>query len=235
MTNGSKNKINVISEWAGSIKHIFYVVFLLVAFILVLCNWSAFSGLVSRILRESTEVSIAGYVTFSLKDAKGTTSEEKWIVYYRIKDKVRINKVQLGKKGKENKIDEFVEIEALSHIDLSQGYIGDIKNILYLGSKDLYLHPEDKLRIYTYKQDPNIINENEVVAKSLKSIKKDGKLDYRTKGMFKGDAGEGDRIVIINSNKEILLDLDYWHVLLDKANQRNINTEESATEKNNDS
>ncbi|MCG2773219.1 MAG: hypothetical protein L6277_14170 [Desulfobacterales bacterium] len=109
-----------------------------------------------------------------------------------------------------------MDLTAITPLNLGGSYIGDADEMLFLGECDIQLQAGETLRIYTFvdetrktEKSPGIAREKlgrrVVIATPLKNNK-------ATKGIFKTHVGEGDRIVLIDREKRVILDLDYWWV-----------------------
>jgi hypothetical protein len=107
-----------------------------------------------RVLTSSDEVSIAGVVKVALsKTNSGGPQIDEWAAFHRLSNGLKLNLAHFG----EGDGLEYVELEALSRVNLTEGFIGNGKEILYLGEynikegkENLILNTGDVLRIYTY-------------------------------------------------------------------------------------
>ena len=211
---------NTFSKNLTRLKELSLLAVLLLGVGLLFWNLGAVNEFVKRVLRESHEVSIGQIVKVSLKESSGDLGPEGgWITYYRVGNKLRVESAVLTKMKKEDKDsereygEEYLELRALTSVNLTKGYIGDQKRLLYLGDREILVEPEQVIRIYTHLGEN--LNKETVRSEVWETLKRDvvfaeSLTEKREKGIYKADPGEGDRIVIASHDGQILLDMDYW-------------------------
>jgi len=165
----------------------------------------------NRFLHSATQVSIADVLTVSITPRGEAPRQEKWAAFYRVADRVKVLEASLD--DKETGF-EYLDLTAITPLNLGGSYIGDTKEMMFLGERDIKLQAGETVRIYTVvdktrkgeKKSPERaekeLNRKVVEAERIKKEKKGG--------IFKTDVGEGDRIVLIDREKRMILDLDYW-------------------------
>lgn len=204
-------------RWLSRAKQFFQLVLLIILIVLIIYNWNSVNICVNRFLHSATQVSIANVLTVSVTRPREGTREEFWAAFYRVADRVKILEASLD--DKETGF-EYLDLIAITPINLGGSYIGDANEMMSLGEENIHLEAGQTLRIYTYadekrkgkEKSPEIAEEKlkrkVVTAKRIVKEKK----EKDEKGIFKAHVGEGDRIVLIDREKRVILDLDYWWV-----------------------
>lgn len=199
-------------RWLSTIKQLLQLLLLAIVIVLVVTNWYSANIFIQRFLHSAVQVSIANVISVSITE-QGITRQEKWAAFYRVADRVKILEASLD--DKQTGV-EYLDLTAITPLNLGGSYIGDADEMLFLGEGDIQLQAGETLRIYTFvggapkiEKSPETAREKlkrqVVIARPLK------KMDNKAaKGIFKTDVGEGDRIVLIDREKKVILDLDYW-------------------------
>lgn len=136
-----------------------------------------------------------------------------WLALFRVMDK-RI-RIVTAKFDDFNSKQEYIEIQAIKFIDLSGGFIGDDDELMLL--PPFTLRPNEKARIFTFKENRADRDRN-FQGKEIFAIcivpEWTGKCsgEKRNKGMFKTGLGRGDRILLLGSQLDVLIDMSYWFV-----------------------
>jgi hypothetical protein len=209
----SEQNARPLDSWISRAKQFSQLVFLLILIVIIIYNWNSVNICVNRFLHCSTQVSIANVLNVSITPPGKPSQQEKWAAFYRVSDRVKVLEASFDDKVTGF---EYLDITAITPINLGGSYIGDGNDMMFINERDIRLQAEETLRIYTYaakagdtpmikEKSPEACKHKSVTAKPLK--KKNEK-----KGIFKTDVGEGDRIVLIDREKRVILDLDYWWV-----------------------
>lgn len=179
----------------------------LVAWLLafLVANFSKFGVLASRL----TQVSVEGVFTLHvepLPSVPGAATSEAgyWATLHRSEPRVDISAINFKKNEP-----EFIEVEARERLQLTGGFIGDSKKLLSLGNTRFVLEPKQCVRLYTFAPTKKLEPGNGCL-KPVVASRTNG--EAPEKGMFKGDPGEGDRIVIFDRYRKPVLDMDFWVV-----------------------
>jgi len=105
---------------------------------------------------------------------------------------------------------EYLDVEAQEDVDLTGGYVGDSRRLLWLGSSKARLRKGECLRIVTFSGNLSAGSlprapdcQGPLVALQMNGAP-------TRKGLYKGEAGEGDRVVIFDRRGRTLLDMDFW-------------------------
>lgn len=120
-------------------------------------NHADVNGFLIRVLTSAKDVAIPGVISVSFGTSKdGTPPSEKWAAFYRVKNKLSLKKVYFSFQDGL----EYIDLEALSPIDLTRGYVGDGNELLYLGGadlrggrndkRDLFLRTGEGIRVFTF-------------------------------------------------------------------------------------
>jgi hypothetical protein len=203
-----------LQGWLSAIRQLLHLLLLLIAIVLVVSNWSSVNSFVKRLLHSAIHVAIPDLLTVSITSEEGTVHHEKWAAFYRVGGSVRILEASLD--GRESGA-EFLDVEAVAPLNLGGAYVGDAKQMLFLGDADIRLKEGEALRIYTFareapKPEPG---RRVVIARPLKTGKAEKGAGAKAKnkeGIFKAGLGEGDRITLIDRDQKVILDLDYWWI-----------------------
>lgn len=201
-----------VQEWLSAMKQLLQLLLLLIFIALLVANWSAANSFIKRLLQSAVQLSIPDVLTVSITSEQGTLRHEKWAAFYRVGGSVRILEASLD--AKKNGV-EFLDLEAVAPVNLGGAYIGDTKQMLFLGDADIRLKEGEALRIYTFAREAPRPEPGRriVIASPLKSHKAEKGARAKAKGgIFKADLGEGDRITLIDREKKVILDLDYWWI-----------------------
>lgn len=195
------------------IKQFLQIAIMALIVALVLINWKSVNYFVERFLYNAEEVSIANVLSVSIAKKDGVTHREEWAAYYRVADRVRILEAYFDDSGTQV---EYIELIATAPVNLSGSFIGDKKRVLFLGNEDIHLDTEEIIRIYTFDgrnlaPEKSPVTARQKYGRKVVYAKPLGNCKLK-KGIFKADPGEGDRIVMINRDKKVILDLDYWWV-----------------------
>lgn len=203
------------------------LVLLLIFFI---CNFDE----ISRLIGQIQAIDIPGGIKLTLQnirlpDGDSGPRHQKWATYKRV-SKVKISRVKLDddkkayKKCPHPKYSEWVEIRAKTEpLYLAGGYIGDSSEMLLIPEDTPVLPAGECIRIVTFGQTSPSNNDTCKVAVSVTTFDGDGKAP--SKGLFKKDAGEGDRIVLFDGDRRPILDMDYW--ILEEAHKPTNNCEDA--------
>jgi hypothetical protein len=204
------------SAWLAVAKSSVELLLLVAAVAFVMWHWNRFEGLFDRVVHSPIELSVAGFIKVSVPaTATQKADTQTWLAVYRARStKVRVVQAQF----KDTPEGEFVEIEASTPTDLSAAFIGDGSKLLRLEDDPghLYLKAGERLRIYTFRPEPPapfVGGRKQTLAWCEPNPDfKDCVTATRrlNDGIFKGDVGEGDRVVLISRDAELLIDFDYW-------------------------
>ena len=198
-------------EFLSAARSGLHVLILLLAFLLLVRNLRSINEFVNRLSYSPAQVAIPGVVTVSVSSEGGAKHEERWAAYYRVSGALAID---LASFDEERTGEEYVELSAHRPVNLGGGFIGDADELLYLGDKGIPLAPGERLRVYTFLA--RVERSQQAYLDSVRThLGLGAVLALRISGndaggIFKYEAGEGDRIVLIGRDKEILLDVEYW-------------------------
>jgi hypothetical protein len=211
-----------LDRWLSTIKQLLQLLLLAIVIVLIVTNWYSVNIFANRFLHSATQVSIADVLTVSITSSGGYPREEKWAAFYRVAGKVKVLEASLDDKTTGF---EYLDLTAITPLNLGGSYIGDANEMMFLGERDIQLQADETLRIYTFADEKRMNEEKSpemarkqgrrvVVAKPIKNKKekKEKKEEAEEKGIFQTHVGDGDRIVLIDREKRVILDLDYWWV-----------------------
>ena len=178
-------------------KDLLQFLFYLTLIVFAILHYGDFGAFVQRVARGATQVSLAG-ATFTIPGPQGSEATSEWTAVYRLRDRLELRKASLSETPAEG---EFVEVCASAPVNLQGGFIGDSKKMRYLRNGPV-LGRNECARLYTALPKPN---------GAAVALLWDGtKWTETADGMFKSDRGEGDRIIVIDARRDIVLDVEFW-------------------------
>lgn len=201
-------------HWIQLGKAVITLAFLVLAFILagimLFTNFGEIDSFVKRILRGAVQLSIADVISINIpRSTAGGPLTADWVVFYRVKGPVKlVDAVVASRHGS-----EFIEIEAESAINLSGGFVGDGDEIHHLDKNEklLRLKAGERIRIYTWVKEEDKEAMLAAVNKRIKATAaKCQNGTYPIRGIYQSTIG--DRIVLVDAGRNIILDMDYWPV-----------------------
>ena len=196
------------------IRELITISFLGICIILIIGNWNSINVFIQKVLTSSANIAIGDIITVSMSTNSGKDDGNvgEMQAFYKVKKGIRISAVEFNDKSTKY---EFIELQALQELNLTRGFIGDDNEVLFLGERELKLAPYETVRIYTFlKSEDNKVFiskiEKEIGRKVVLSQKVVEDESSEDDGIFKNEPGEGDRIVVLDHQNNLLIDAHYW-------------------------
>ena len=170
---------------------------------LLLYNFGRISASIGRLHR----VVVPGIVEMSFRTSTDQTDDEvmEWATYYRASGMVVVGaKLDDGKKRDDPTHAEWIELRATDGpVDLAGGYIGDSSEMRRIPHGGPVIQSGECVRIVTFGR---VERTGACVAVThAKALNGEESAAFLRK-----DVGEGDRIVVFDGRKRLVLDVDYW-------------------------
>ena len=215
-----------------------YLIILISAVILIFIffvnHWQSVNVFFHRVLSHTSELSVGGIVSVKLaqsREDKGPDVAD-WAVLWRTRGKMSIHAVSFSEQKSENK-EEYLELKAQIPLDLTNGFIGNGERLFEIDCpNNIYLERGDVVRVYTsYKETSDTpcsgkeAGEKIIARAYCGNFYKEKAGDYcpglyrdhlnsydSEEGRKEEISHDGDRIIVLDSEGDILLDLDYWWI-----------------------
>ena len=167
--------------------------------LLVIYNFNKVSRSIDRLQR----LVVPGLVDITFRGIRiSDTDSQEWATYYRVSE-VEVVGANLGNNQHDP---EWVEIRATNYpVDLAGGYIGDSNELRRIPKNIPMLQVGQCIRIVTSGNAP--LNAGDTCVDSVRVETFGGK---DSSSFLKKGVGKGDRIIVFDSSRRSLLDMDYW-------------------------